>query len=88
MIRRGAEGTRSDGDEPDPEFSLGRLALTSLGAAAAVLALATVLIVVLKPAPGLGLTIALLGVVGAIAAMGFVSVRTTRRAFGRDERPR
>ncbi|MEE2034579.1 hypothetical protein [Rhodococcus chondri] len=78
--------TRRGGDEPGEDFSLGRLALSSLGAAAAVLAVVTVVIVVLKPAPGVGLAIALLGVVAAIAAMGFVSVRTTRRAFGRDGR--
>ncbi|MEV1136217.1 hypothetical protein [Rhodococcus coprophilus] len=78
--------TRGGDDEPGANFSLARLALSSLGSAAAVLALVAVVIVVLKPSPGLGLTIALLGVAGAIAAMGFVSVRTTRRAFGRDER--
>ena len=78
--------TRGGDDEPGASFSLGRLALFSLGSAAAVLALVTVVIVVLKPSPGLSLTIALLGVVGAIAAMGIVSVRTTRRAVGRDER--
>ena len=80
--------TRGGNDKPDENFSLGRLALSSLGAAAAVLAAVTVVIVVLKPAPAVGLTVALLGVVGAIAAMGFVSVRATRRAFGRDGRNR
>ncbi|MFD4180975.1 hypothetical protein [Rhodococcus sp. NPDC058514] len=64
---------------------MGRLALFSLGAAAAVLALATVALAVLKPGPALGLVIVLVGVAGAIAAMGLVSTRMTRRALDRDE---
>ncbi|MDZ7929442.1 hypothetical protein [Rhodococcus sp. NPDC076796] len=63
----------------DREFSLGRLAFRALGAAVAVLALATALIAVLQPGPGVGLVIALAGVVGAIAAMGVVSTRMTRK---------
>ncbi|MDM7488246.1 hypothetical protein QT969_08115 [Rhodococcus sp. CSLK01-03] len=72
------------GDDPArPDFSLGRLALTALGAATGVLLLATAVIVVLQPGPVVALIVALAGVVGAIAAMGVVSTRTTRRAFGR-----
>ncbi|MFF0817677.1 hypothetical protein ACFYVR_21295 [Rhodococcus sp. NPDC003318] len=63
-------------------FSYGRLALASLGAATAVLALAAVLVAVLRPSGVWGLLIALAGVAGAIAAMGVVSTRMTRRAFG------
>jgi hypothetical protein len=84
VTRRGSAASGKGDDDPGDQFSLGRLALTSLGAAVAVLAVATAIIAVLEPTPGLGLAIALLGVVGAIGAMGFVSVRTTRRAFGRD----
>ncbi|MFC7448918.1 hypothetical protein [Rhodococcus daqingensis] len=62
-------------------LSMGRLALFSLGAAAAVLALATVALAALEPGPGLGLVIVLAGVAGAIAAMGMVSTRMTRRAL-------
>ncbi|MGW6374847.1 hypothetical protein ACWFRB_02125 [Rhodococcus sp. NPDC055112] len=62
-------------------LSMGRLALFSLGSAAAVLALATVVLAVLKPGPVLGLAIVLAGVVGAILAMGLVSTRMTRRAL-------
>ncbi|AQA23590.1 hypothetical protein BTZ20_3307 [Rhodococcus sp. MTM3W5.2] len=62
-------------------LSMGRLALFSLGSAAAVLALATVLLAVLKPGPVVGLVIVLAGVAGAIAAMGLVSTRMTRRAL-------
>lgn len=63
-------------------FSYGKLALASLGAATAVLALAAVLVAVLRPSGVWGLLIALVGVAGAIAAMGVVSTRMTRRAFG------
>ncbi|MFD5810472.1 hypothetical protein [Rhodococcus aetherivorans] len=81
FVNRGGAG----GDDPArPEFSLGRLALTALGAATGVLLLATVVIVVLRPGPVVGLIVALAGVAGAIAAMGVVSTRTTRRAFGPD----
>nr|WP_314141349.1 hypothetical protein [uncultured Rhodococcus sp.] len=63
----------------DREFSLGRLAVRALGAAVAVLALATALIAGLQPSAEVGLVIALAGVVGAIAAMGVVSTRMTRK---------
>jgi len=71
-------------DEPSGDLSIGRLALASLGAAAAVLAVATIVIVTVRPGPVAGLIIALVGVVGAIVAMGVVSTRMTRRAYGRD----
>lgn len=67
------------------EFSLGRLAFKSLGAAVLVLAVATAAIVVWQPDAGVSLIIALTGVVGAIAAMGFVSTRVTRRELGRKD---
>nr|WP_072751628.1 hypothetical protein [Rhodococcus maanshanensis] len=60
---------------------MGRLALFSLGSAAAVLALATVVLAILKPGPVLGLIIVLAGVGGAILAMGLASTRMTRRAL-------
>ena len=66
------------------EFSLGRLAFRSLGAAVAVLALATALIAVLQPSTGAALAIALAGVVGAIAALAVVSTRMTRKELGPD----
>ncbi|KAA0021042.1 hypothetical protein [Antrihabitans cavernicola] len=64
-----------------PGFSYARLAFLSIGAATLVLVLTTVLVSVIQPGPDLGLTIALLGVFGAIAAMGFVATRITNRAF-------
>ncbi len=68
------------------DFSLARLALFSLGAAVVALAVATVVIVVLKPSPGVGLVIGLVGgVAAAIVAMGVVSKRMTRKAFGDPE---
>ncbi|MDF3306058.1 hypothetical protein CJ179_41100 [Rhodococcus sp. ACS1] len=66
------------------DLSIGRLAVYAMGAATAVLVLATVIILVLKPGPVLGLIVGLLGVAGAIAAMGYVSKRMTRNAYGRD----
>ncbi|MGW0175897.1 hypothetical protein ACWDUM_18905 [Rhodococcus sp. NPDC003322] len=65
-------------------LSFGKLALFSMGAAAAVLVLVTVVLAVLKPGPVVGLVIGLAGVAGAIAAMGVVSTRMTRRAFDDD----
>ncbi|MFD6896067.1 hypothetical protein ACFWB0_16140 [Rhodococcus sp. NPDC060086] len=56
--------------------------MASLGSAAAVLLVATLVIVVLRPEPVIGLIVALAGVVGAIVAMGIVSKRMTRKAFG------
>lgn len=66
-------------------LSFGKLALFSLGAATAVLLLTTILLAALQPGPVVGLVIGLVGVAAAIAAMGTVSTRMTRRAFGDDE---
>ncbi|EME21806.1 hypothetical protein [Rhodococcus triatomae] len=63
-------------------LSFATLALASLGAATAVLVLTTIVIALLEPGPVPGLIIGLGGVVGAIAAMGVVSTRMSRRAFG------
>ena len=68
------------------EFSLGRLAFRALGAAVAVLAIATALIAAVQPSAGVALCIALAGVVGAIAAMAAVSTRMTRKELGPDIR--
>lgn len=64
------------------DLSIGKLAICALGAAVGVLFAATVLIVLLQPSAGVSLTIALVGLIGAVAAMGFVSKRMTRRAYG------
>ena len=74
--------TGNSGKNSGDDFSIARLALFSLGAAVAALAVTTVLIVLVRPSPGVGLVIGLLGVVAAIAAMGVVSKRMTRKAFG------
>ncbi|WP_016880080.1 MULTISPECIES: membrane protein [unclassified Rhodococcus (in: high G+C Gram-positive bacteria)] len=66
------------------DLSIGRLAVYAMVAATAVLVLATAIILVIKPGPVLGLIVGLLGVAGAIAAMGFVSKRMTRNAYGPD----
>lgn len=66
------------GNGAGDDFSIARLALFSLGAAVTVLLLATLLIVLVQPTPGVGLVIGLVGVAGAIAAMGVVSRRMTR----------
>lgn len=42
------------------------------------------IVVLLRPAPVVGLIIALVGVVVAVAVMGVLSTRATRRAFGSD----
>ncbi|MGN5240499.1 MULTISPECIES: hypothetical protein [unclassified Rhodococcus (in: high G+C Gram-positive bacteria)] len=78
------EGERPD--EPTGDLSLGKLAMSSLGAAAAVLLVAALVIVLLKPEPVIGLMVALVGVVGAIAVMGIVSKRMTRKAFGPEKK--
>ncbi|TCN49454.1 hypothetical protein EV641_11554 [Rhodococcus sp. SMB37] len=78
------EGTRPD--EPTGDLSIGKLAMSALGAAAAVLLVATLVIVVLKPEPVLGLIVALGGVIGAITVMGIVSKRMTRKAFGPEKK--
>lgn len=61
-------------------LSLGRLALFSLGAAVAVLAVTVLLLNVLRPGPAVGLLIVAIGLIGAVAAMGFVSTRIVGRA--------
>ncbi|WP_041450926.1 hypothetical protein [Hoyosella subflava] len=61
-------------------ISYGRLALFSLGAGAGMILVATLLILALQPQPVLGLVIALAGLAAAVAAMGVVSTRMTRRA--------
>lgn len=71
-------------DRPGGDFSLARLALTSLGAATVVLIATAAIVVLLRPAPVVGLIIALVGVVVAVAVMGVISTRVTRRAFGSD----
>ena len=73
-------------DEPTGDLSIGKLAMSALGASAAVLLVATLVIVVLKPEPVIGLIVALVGVVGAIAVMGIVSKRMTRKAFGPEKK--
>ncbi|MDF0529223.1 hypothetical protein P0W64_01310 [Tsukamurella sp. 8F] len=65
-------------------LSLGRLAVFSLGAAALVLVAATALVWIIKPSQGVALTIVLLGLVGSVAAMGFVSRRMVARAIESD----
>lgn len=67
------------------DLSLGRLALFSLGAAVAVLAVAVILLNVLHPSPAVGLLIVGVGLVGAIAAMGFVSRRIVGKAVAEQD---
>ncbi|UYP17401.1 hypothetical protein OED52_11855 [Rhodococcus sp. Z13] len=67
---------------PGGEFSLGRHALISVGAASSVLVVTAVVVVALRPGPVLGLVVALVGIVAAVAVMGVVSTRSVRRAFG------
>ncbi len=74
--------TGTSGKYSGENFSLARHALFSLGAAVAVLAVTTVVVVVVDPTPVVGLVIGLVGVAAAIAAMGLVSKRMTRNAFG------
>ncbi|GAA1088814.1 hypothetical protein [Tsukamurella spumae] len=70
-------------------LSLGRLALFSLGAAVAVLALCVVLLNVLRPSPPIALLIVAAGLVGAVAAMGIVANRIVGRATaGQDDENR
>ncbi|WP_137725940.1 hypothetical protein [Prescottella subtropica] len=74
-------GPGPDGDG-DGDLSLAKLALATMGTGATILIVAAVLVVALRPGPIPGLVIALAGIVAAIAAMGAVSKRMTRRAFG------
>ncbi|MBS9371764.1 hypothetical protein [Rhodococcus sp. B50] len=75
---------RSTGD-----FSFGRHALMSVGTATVVLLVTAIAVVTVRPTPVVGLVIALVGIVAAVVAMGVVSTRSTRRAFGtdKDDRP-
>ena len=68
--------------EEPKDLSIGKLAMAALGAAVAVLVVAVVLIGVLQPSAGVSLAIAAAGLVGAVVAMGVVSKRMTRRAYG------
>ncbi len=69
----------------DPRFVgyFVRLALLSVLAVAVVFALATVLIVLLKPPPGWGLAIVAAAVIAAVAALSVLSRRLTARYLGR-----
>lgn len=76
---------RDSGSQPDDDrrpLSYALVALSSLGAATLVLVVTTVVIVTVRPAPLVGLVIGLVGVVLSITAMGVVSTRLTRRAYG------
>jgi len=74
--------TRDPDDDARGDLSIARLALATMGTAATVLVVVAAVIVILEPGPVVGLVIALVGVVGAIAGMGAVSKRMTRRAYG------
>ncbi|QCB51400.1 hypothetical protein E5720_20090 [Rhodococcus sp. PAMC28707] len=69
----------------DREFSFGRLAIASLGSAAFMLMITTVVVALIRPGPGWGLLIVAIGITAAITAMGVVSTRMTRRGLGPDE---
>ena len=71
-----------DPDDRTGDLSIARLALATMGTAATVLVVVALVIVLVEPGPVVGLVIALVGVVVAIAAMGFVSKRMTSRAYG------
>jgi len=73
--------TRDRGDRTG-DLSIARLALATMGTAATVLVVVALVIVLAQPGPVVGLVIALVGVVAAIAAMGTVSKRMTSRAYG------
>ncbi|GAB3126790.1 hypothetical protein GCM10027289_03280 [Tsukamurella serpentis] len=64
-----------------PRLSLGKLALYSLGAAAAVLGAGVLLLAVLRPSPVISLVIVAVALVGAVAAIGIVSNRMVGRAM-------
>ncbi|WP_072813074.1 hypothetical protein [Rhodococcus zopfii] len=78
-------GAGGRGDDPRGDLPLGKLALAVVGSATVVLALVTVLMIVLQPRPVVGLIIVLVGIACAIAVMGLVSTRMTRRAYGRGD---
>jgi hypothetical protein len=62
-------------------LSLGRLAVAVMGAGVGVLALATAVLMLVKPAPLIGLLVVAAGVIGAIAAMGVTSKAMLRRTL-------
>ncbi|MGN0125870.1 MAG: hypothetical protein ACI38R_21735 [Rhodococcus sp. (in: high G+C Gram-positive bacteria)] len=61
----------------------------SVGTATVVLLVTAIVVVAVRPTPVVGLVIALVGIVVAVVAMGVVSTRSARRAFGpaEDDRP-
>ncbi|MXQ76930.1 hypothetical protein GSM98_12205 [Rhodococcus rhodochrous] len=61
----------------------------SVGTATVVLLVTAIVVVAVRPSPVVGLVIALVGIVAAVVAMGVVSTRSARRAFGpaEDDRP-
>ncbi|MDO1482450.1 hypothetical protein HNC20_00640 [Rhodococcus rhodochrous] len=61
----------------------------SVGTATVVLLVTAIVVVAVRPTPVVGLVIALVGIVAAVVAMGVVSTRSARRAFGpaEDDRP-
>ena len=65
-----------------PGFSYAKLACFSIGSATLVLLATALLVGITQPSPNLGLVIALVGVVLAIAVMGVVATKMTNRAFG------
>ncbi|WP_254699212.1 hypothetical protein [Rhodococcus sp. SGAir0479] len=80
--------TRGADDRSEGDLSVARLAVATMGTAAAVLVLVAALIVLVAPGPLVGLVLAVAGVVGAVAAMGVVSGRMTTRAYGDQGRRR
>ncbi len=63
------------------DISLGRIAVVSMCAAVAVLALSGLLVLLLRPTPGIGLAIAGAGLVGSVVAARAVSLRMVDRAI-------
>ncbi|AOD24527.1 hypothetical protein CEJ39_16050 [Rhodococcus pyridinivorans] len=61
----------------------------SVGTATVVLLVTAIVVVAVRPTPVVGLVVALVGIVAAVVAMGVVSTRSARRAFGpaEDDRP-
>ncbi len=80
--------TSDPDDRAGRDLSIAGLALATMGTAATVLVVVAAVIVMFEPGPVVALVIALVGVVAAIAAMGTVSKRMTRRAYGDQGRRR
>ncbi|MDN5758065.1 MAG: hypothetical protein L0H59_05970 [Tomitella sp.] len=74
--------TRGKGMDPQFVGYFVRLAVSSVVAAAVILALATVLIVTIQPSPAVGLVIVLIAVIFVIAALAVISRRLTARFLG------